>query len=142
MLYLKGHINGTPFRKPENNGGSPIGDKHPPMLQTINIKKTILYGFILFLFIFMYGFIKSIAAPVVPIIFASIAPQSRIIVLTNGVPVLLIFRLIPPEITYKTTIKIINSKYSMNDSVMVAMSFMINKFEKIVIELKSKIIFL
>ena len=90
----------------------------------------------------MYGFIKSIAAPVVPIIFASIAPQSRIIVLTNGVPVLLIFRLIPPEITYKTTIKIINSKYSMNDSVMVAMSLSINKFEKIVIELKSKIIFL
>ena len=54
-LYLSGHVNGTPFKNPENNGGSPMGDKHPPILQTINIKKTILYGFILCLFIFIYG---------------------------------------------------------------------------------------
>ena len=68
----------TPFKNPKNKGGSPIGVKEPPMLETKNIKNT-MRCVLLFLhaFALINGRINNIEAPVVPIIEANKVPTSK-----------------------------------------------------------------
>ena len=40
-MLNKVHVKSTPFKNPKNNGGSPIGVKEPPILDTKKIKNTI-----------------------------------------------------------------------------------------------------
>ena len=77
--------NGTPFKKPRNNGGSPIGVKEPPTLLTMKMKKTIWYGFTRSLFSLTNGRISNMEAPVVPITLAIIAPITSRIAFALGV---------------------------------------------------------
>ena len=58
------------------------------------------------------GLIKSIAAPVVPKIFAMIPPSARKRVLFLGVASMSPLRKIPPEMTNKAASKMIKEKYS------------------------------
>src|SRR5262245_20649471 len=78
------HQNGTPLRYPRNNGGSPIGVKHPPTLLTTKMKKTTWNAVIRYLFIRIQGRMSSIEAPVVPRKFDSTAPINRNRQLTHG----------------------------------------------------------
>ena len=90
--------NGTPWRKPKNNGGSPKGVREPPMFATRKMKKMITCFLDLRLALArMMGRIRSIAAPVVPIQDARMVPMMRIIVFTFGVPARVPLNKIPPE---------------------------------------------
>jgi hypothetical protein len=89
--------NGTPFRNPRNNGGSPIGVSEPPTLLIIKIKKMIWYDLILSLFNRIKGRISNIEAPVVPMILAITAPIKRIITFAAGVDFLSTLIMMPPE---------------------------------------------
>ena len=64
------------------------------------------------LFTRIKGRIRSMEAPVVPIIFAITAPMSRMAELTPGVPFLSTFIMIPPEATNKPVNNAINWTYS------------------------------
>ena len=79
--------NGTPRINPINSGGSPIGVRHPPILETMKIKKIIICPF-LFLheFILITGRTISILAPVVPIQLARKVPSASRPTLTRGEP--------------------------------------------------------
>ena len=103
----------TPFKKPKNNGGSPIGVNEPPILETKNIKNTIKWTlFFLHIFARIKGLINSIEAPVVPIIEANDVPIKRRHVFSFGEPFKLPVIKIPPDIVKranKSIIKGINS---------------------------------
>src|SRR2546430_16024112 len=58
--------NGTPLRKPSNNGG-PTGKNAPAKLLTTKKKKTMCMGAIRLRFIAIHGRVNSNDAPVVPI---------------------------------------------------------------------------
>src|ERR1051325_12245731 len=60
------HQNGTPFKKPANNGGSPMGVRQPPTLATMKMKKTTWCAVTRYLFKRSQGRMRSIEAPVVP----------------------------------------------------------------------------
>ena len=72
---------------PIRRGGSPIGVRQPPRLDTMKIKKMIMC-LLLFLhaFIFMIGRIISILAPVVPIQLESRVPNASSPTLILGEP--------------------------------------------------------
>ena len=63
---------------PMSRGGSPIGVRQPPILDTIKIKKITMWR-LLFLhaFILMIGRIINILAPVVPIQLDNRVPSAR-----------------------------------------------------------------
>ncbi len=66
------HRNGTPSRYPKNNGGSPSGNRHPPQLQTMKMKKTtVCWTCFRSRLVSRSGRTSNIAAPVVPIRLAS-----------------------------------------------------------------------
>tara|TARA_Y100000590_G_scaffold446165_1_gene579464 strand:- start:842 stop:1261 length:420 start_codon:yes stop_codon:yes gene_type:complete len=101
-ILSSGHSNGTPSRKPRNNGGSPSGESEPPMFATKKIKKIIIWVlFFLHRFDLIRGLIKSIADPVVPMNDARDVPISKIDVFVVGLPAKLPEILIPPEIIYR-----------------------------------------
>jgi hypothetical protein len=79
--------NGTPLINPMRSGGSPIGVRHPPMLETIKIKNIMIWLF-LFLqeFILITGRTISILAPVVPIQLDRSVPKARRHTFTRGDP--------------------------------------------------------
>ena len=60
----------------------------------------------------MNGLIRSIEAPVVPIILAITEPKSKIPALSQGVDFLLTLNNIPPEATNKELSRAINDRYS------------------------------
>ena len=60
----------------------------------------------------MYGRIRSIEAPVVPIIFEITAPNSRNTALTNGVAFLFTLTNIPPAATNNEPNNAMNERYS------------------------------
>ena len=117
--YGKRHrfqLNGTPWRYPINNGGSPKGDNKPPIFATKKIKKTrICFTYNRLRLILSNGLIKSMLAPVVPIKLASIAPAKRKKVLAIGVAFKLIDNEMPPVIIYKEAIIKIKKMYSSID---------------------------
>ncbi len=87
--------------------------RHPPILQTIKIKNIGMCAMsFLSLLVLKTGLIKSIAAPVVPKIFAIIPPIARKIVLFQGVASISPLRNIPPEIIKREASNIIKEKYS------------------------------
>mgnify|MGYP000164362401 CR=1 FL=1 len=103
----------TPFKKPKNKGGSPIGVSEPPMLETKNIKNIIkCVLFFLQELALISGLMSNIDAPVVPIIEANIVPTINKIVLVLGFPDKFPEISIPPEIVYKANNNIINGKNS------------------------------
>ena len=69
--------NGTPLKNPKNNGGSPIGVKCPANITYNKNEKYNMIRLNLSWFILMNGLIKSIEAPVVPIIFEITAPNNK-----------------------------------------------------------------
>src|SRR5262249_49561733 len=79
------HQNGTPLRKPRKRGGSPMGVKLPPTLETRKIKKTIWWAVRRYLFIRSQGRMSSMEAPVVPRRFEASAPTKRKRTLALGV---------------------------------------------------------
>jgi len=112
-VSLNVQVNGTPFKKPRNKGGSPSGVRRPPILETRNIKKMyICETFFRHLFIFINGLMRTILAPVVPIKLAKIAPIIRIMEFKRGFPLPEILMTIPPEITNSEPRSIINEIYS------------------------------
>ena len=90
--------NGTPRIKPIRSGGSPIGVRQPPMLDTIKIKKITMWR-LLFLhaFILMIGRIIYILAPVVPIQLDNRVPSARSPTLILGEPARSPDRVILPD---------------------------------------------
>ena len=72
---------------PIRSGGSPIGVRHPPMLETIKIKNIMIWLF-LFLqeFILITGRTISILAPVVPIQLDKRVPKASRQAFTLGEP--------------------------------------------------------
>jgi len=89
----------------------------------------------------MKGLINNVAAPVVPIKLDITAPNNNNKQFTNGVPFLFISKYIPPDMIYKTTINMINCRYSIIDNIGVFMSCNINMSENNVIPVKPNIIF-
>ena len=105
----------TPFKKPKNKGGSPSGVNAPPIFATKNIKNIIICVLCFRnLFALIKGRISNIAAPVVPIQEANKKPIKRNKEFILGVPTKLPFILMPPEITKRAPISIINGMYSSN----------------------------
>ena len=90
--------NGTPRMNPMSRGGSPIGVRQPPMLDTIKIKKITMWR-LLFLhaFILMIGRIINILAPVVPIQLDNRVPSARSPTLILGEPARSPDRVILPD---------------------------------------------
>lgn len=84
---MKTPENGTPLINPIKSGGSPIGVKHPPILETRKIKNTMMWLF-LFLqeFILIMGRTISILAPVVPMQLERSVPRARRPTFTLGEP--------------------------------------------------------
>ncbi len=78
---------GTPLENPISSGGSPIGVRHPPILDTRKIKNTnICERFLRHAFILMTGRTISILAPVVPIQLDSSVPIVSRMIFTLGEP--------------------------------------------------------
>lgn len=79
--------NGTPLENPIRSGGSPIGVRHPPILETRKMKNTrICERFLLQAFILMTGRTINILAPVVPIQLDNSVPIVRRMIFTLGEP--------------------------------------------------------
>src|SRR6185295_12791405 len=79
------HQNGMPCKYPRKSGGSPIGVRQPPTLETMKMKKTTWYAVTRYLFRRSHGRIKSIEAPVVPNRLDASAPTNRKTTFTRGV---------------------------------------------------------
>jgi hypothetical protein len=104
---LKNQANGAPRRYIINKGGSPSGVKSPPQFATIPIKNKIVWTLnSLSLFVWITGLIRSIAAPVVPINDASIAPIARKRVFMEGFASISPVRNIPPVMVKSDQVKL------------------------------------
>ena len=115
-MYIlnKVHVKSTPFKKPKNKGGSPTGVNEPPIFDTKNIKNTIKWTlFFLHELARINGLIRSIEAPVVPIIDARIVPINIIDRFKVGDPFKLPVISIPPETVNKANNRTINGRNSL-----------------------------
>ena len=78
---------GMPLEKPISKGGSPIGVRQPPILDTRKIKNTMIWRLRLRQeFILIIGRTMSILAPVVPTQLDNRVPKRSSMVLTRGEP--------------------------------------------------------
>lgn len=78
---------GTPLEKPIKSGGSPIGVRHPPRLEIMKIKKTMIWLlFSLHAFILITGRTISILAPVVPMQLDNNVPITNNTIFVRGDP--------------------------------------------------------
>ena len=88
-----------PCKKPKKRGGSPNGEREPPIFATKNMKNIIVWTlYLLHLFALKRGRINNIEAPVVPIHEARIVPIIIITQLNIGKPEKFPLILIPPDI--------------------------------------------
>ena len=86
-IWIIVHWKGTPRMKPINSGGSPMGVKLPPILDTRKMKNTTVCTHLLrHWFARRMGRIITMDAPVVPIQEASRVPISSRLTLVLGVP--------------------------------------------------------
>ena len=100
--------NGTPLRKPSNNGG-PTGKSAPAILLTTKMKNAVCMGAIRLRFIAIHGRISSIDAAIVPIRLPSTAPARRKSVFRSGLLGAFARRWMPPATTKNeptTTMKV------------------------------------
>ena len=104
----------TPCKNPKNKGGSPIGVKDPPILDTRKIKNTIKCTlFFLHELARIKGLIKSIDAPVVPMIDARDVPIIRIDKFKIGDPLRFPVIKIPPDTVNNARSNTINGMNSL-----------------------------
>ena len=99
-IFCIHHINGVPFWKSRNKGGSPSGDNRPPQLATIAMKKSTVCTLYLRCWIVESNRrMSNIAAPVVPMNDASTQPIARMMVFVCGVALRSPRIQIPPVVT-------------------------------------------
>ena len=90
--------NGTPRINPIKSGGSPIGVRHPPILEIMKIKNIMICAlFFLHEFILIIGRTSSILAPVVPIQLDNKVPNAKNKAFTAGEPARLPSSVIFPD---------------------------------------------
>ena len=113
-MCIKVQEKSTPFKKPKNNGGSPIGVNDPPILETKKIKNTTKCTlFFRHELALIRGRIKSIDAPVVPIMEASPVPIISNTLLSLGLPFKSPLIKIPPDTVNNANSSIINGRNSL-----------------------------
>ena len=100
---------GTPRIKPIKSGGSPTGVSDPPRLETINMKKIMIWlSLRLQEFIFSTGRTISILEPVVPMQLDRMVPMDRRTTFTQGEPARSPSKVMLPDTQYRPSSRIIN----------------------------------
>ena len=95
--FRVGQKKGTPLRNPRNRGGSPMGEREPPILATRKMKKMMMCTvFFLCWLMEMRGRMRIMAVPVVPMTLARSVPMRRKRVLVRGDACLLYCMWTPP----------------------------------------------